>query len=226
MAEYKKPNANKKLQNNKTVRQMLDGTHRSQTKKTVGFSDIDLIKEKQQKREIGDRWTDAKGVVWEQKDGFRVKGADRGDRLQEIREYLAKPKVCPECEVDMTKRLDSKYYNMFTMCMDCSIEKENKMRIAGTWKEFERQHILRNVKAWLKDAEAEKEIVKQQLENTSYVNSDGTLEKWELPYDVVEQKQRIDEGFEKFKLNLLTKYRATDEELLELGIGETNGKDE
>ena len=111
--------------------------------------------------------------------------------------------------------------------MECSVKKETKMRLDGTWKEFERTKVLENVKAWLKDAEAEKEIVKEQMGKTSYVNGDGTLEKWELPYNVKEQQDRLDKGFIQFKKNLLTKYGATETELKELGVAieEQNVKD-
>ena len=36
----------KKLQNVKAIKQMLDGTHKFQTKKTVGFSDADATAQK------------------------------------------------------------------------------------------------------------------------------------------------------------------------------------
>jgi len=223
----KTPKANSKLQNNKAIRQMLEGTHRTQTRKTVGFSDVESSKQKNVKHEVGERWTDANGVTWEQREGYRVKNVDRSERIQSIREYLDKKQMCPNCNEQMTKRLDAKYYNIHKMCMDCSIELEGKMRINGTWKEYERKRILENIKAWLKDAETEKEILKRQIANDSYVNGDGTLEKWELPYNVEEQCKRIEEGFVKFKKELLTQYEATEEELKQFGvvIGENNDKE-
>lgn len=218
--EDKKPHkTSKHLKNNEAIRKMLDGTHHTQTKKTSGWT-----AKSQEKREVGERWTDANGVVWEQRDGFRINGADRFDRMSELREYLKGVTTCPNCNESMTNRNDKKYYNIHKMCMECSITKETKMRIDGTWEAFQRTKLLENVKAWLTDAEAEKEIVKRELEKTSYVNGDGTLEKWELPYDVKEQQDRLDKGFIQFKKNLLTKYGATEKELQELGIetGEEN----
>ena len=44
------------------------------------------------------------------------------------------------------------------------------------------------------------------------------MEKWELPYDVKEQQDRLDKGFIEFKKNLLTKYGATEKELEEFGV--------
>lgn len=220
----KTPKANSKLQNNKAIRQMLDGTHHTQTRKSISTY---VGKQDTQKREVGERWTDDNGVVWEQREGFRIQGVDRAERMAEIREYLAGTSTCPQCKNKMSKRLDKKYYNIHKMCMDCSIEHEHKMRMDGSWKEFERGKMLANIKAWLKDAEIEKNILLEQVGKNTYVNGDGTLEKWELPYDVAEQQQRIENGFQKFKKELLTNYGATEEELsqfIEAQNGENDGK--
>ena len=212
--ENKKPHkTSKHLKNNEAILKMLDGTHASQTKKTSGWT-----AKSQEKREVGERWTDSSGVVWEQRDGFRINGADRFDRMSELQEYLKGATTCPNCNESMTKRNDKKYYNIHKMCMECSITKETKMRYDGTWEAFQRTKVLENVKAWLTDAEAEKEVVKREIGKTSYVNGDGTLEKWELPYDVKEQQDRLDKGFIEFKKNLLTKYGATEKELEEFGV--------
>ena len=67
----------KKLQNVKAVQQMLDGSHKFQTKKTTGFSDAKLVAQKNERHEIGDTWeeTDSTGNIFviEQKDGFRIR---------------------------------------------------------------------------------------------------------------------------------------------------------
>ena len=59
----------KKLKNVKAVKEMVAGTHKSQTKTTVGFGETKTVV----KREVGDRWTDDNGNVWEQKKGYKVK---------------------------------------------------------------------------------------------------------------------------------------------------------
>jgi hypothetical protein len=224
MSKNKKTSkANSKLQNNKAIRQMLDGTHRTQTRKSI--STYVGKNEQQIKREVGERWTDANGVVWEQREGFRIQGVDRAERMHEIRKFLAGADKCPKCDCKMSGRNDKKYYNIHKMCMECGVKKETEMRVNGTWEEYERTKVLENVKAWLNDAQVEMEIVKQQIAQDSYVNSDGRLEKWELPYDVKEQQERIEKGFQQFKKNLLTKYGATEQELEQLGVakGEKDG---
>ena len=54
-----------KLQNIKAINQMLDGTHKFQTKKTVGFSDAQDAAKRSERHDVGDVWeeTDANGVI-------------------------------------------------------------------------------------------------------------------------------------------------------------------
>jgi hypothetical protein len=66
----------KKLQNVKAVQQMLDGSHKFQTKKTTGFSDAKLVAQKNERHTIGDVWeeTDSTGNIFviEQKMAFEL----------------------------------------------------------------------------------------------------------------------------------------------------------
>ena len=50
-----------KLQNIKAIKEMLAGTHKFQTKKTIGFSDAKESAEKNKKRNIGDIWEEKIG---------------------------------------------------------------------------------------------------------------------------------------------------------------------
>ena len=215
MEESKKPHkTSKHLKNNDAIRKMLDGTHHTQTRKSISLWNAKTT----ERHEVGDRWTDANGVEWEQRDGYRVQGIDQLERMQEIQEFLNGEDNCPECEESMTNRLDKKFYGIHKMCMECSIKKETKMKINGTWKAYEQQRVLNNVIAWLKDAEEEKNVVKNELAKTSYVNGDGTMQHWTLPYDVKEKQEEVERQFIQFKHNLLTRYGATEEQLIELGV--------
>lgn len=207
---HKTPNANKKLRNVETIQKMLDGTHKSQTRKTISTY---VGKKDTTKREVGDRWTDSNGVVWEQRDGYRVQGVDRLDRIASVRDYLSIPSECPKCGGSMKHKNDKKFWRMEKQCFNCQIEFETELRRKGEYKDYERKKILDNVNAWLTDASREKEYLKKELAKTSYVNGDGTLEKWDLPYDIEEMKEKIDTDFERFRFNLLKKYGATQEEL-------------
>ena len=138
----------KKLQNVKAIQQMLDGTHKFQTKKTVGFSDA---KSKQyEHREIGDTWeeTDAHGNTYivEQRDGFRIRKTKNSDLFQSVRDELQSFPNCRKetCTCIGTHHLDQKMRKIHGMCFDCVIEMEHELKKAGQYEEYEQNKIREN----------------------------------------------------------------------------------
>ena len=193
-----------KLQNIKAIRQMLDGTHKTQTKKTVGFSDV---KSSETRREVGEVWTDENGVEWEQRAGFKIKKG----KLDEIRELLAKdrmPKDCPECKQPMTKRLDEKFWKLEKRCFDCQVSFEHNLRIEGKYEEYERDKILRNAEAWLAEAEKEAKDLAEVFRNPlTFAGADGSIEKWSGGMSGEEVADKIEKEFEMFKENFIEKLK-------------------
>lgn len=188
----------KKLKNVKAVREMIAGTHKSQTKTNVSFGE----KKTFVKREVGERWTDDDGTLWEQKKGYKVKLG----KLSELRQDLNKFPNCKKeiCTCTNPKRNDIKMKTIHGMCFDCVIEMEHKLKIEGKYEEYEREKIFANMKSWLKGAEVEKEALKTALK-AKFVNEDGSIEEWnEMSWDEVEKK--IDNEFRLFKENYLKKW--------------------
>ena len=188
----------KKLKNVKAVKEMIAGTHKSQTKTNVSFGE----KKTFVKREVGDRWTDDDGTLWEQKKGYKVKLG----KLSELRQNLNKFPNCKKeiCTCTNPKRNDIKMKTIHGMCFDCVIEMEHTLKIEGKYEEYEREKILANMKSWLKGAEVEKEALKTALK-AKFVNEDGSIEEWnEMSWDEVEKK--IDNEFRLFKENYLKKW--------------------
>ena len=198
-----------KLNNIRAIRQMLDGTHRMQTKKAVSFSES-FDKEKYQKREVGDVWTDEKGVEWEQRAGFKIKKG----KLDEIRDMLIAnrmPATCPKCNQPMTKRLDEKFWKLEKRCFDCQIDFEHNLRIEGKFHEYERNRILQNAEAWLADAEKDaKEIIETFRNPLTFANADGTFEEWAGGKSAEEVAEQIEKEFNEFKTNFLEKLKTTE----------------
>ena len=188
----------KKLKNVKAVREMIAGTHKTQTKTNVSFGE----KKTFVKREVGDRWTDDDGTLWEQKKGYKVKLG----KLSELRQNLNKFPNCKKeiCTCTNPKRNDIKMKTIHGMCFDCVIEMEHKLKIEGKYEEYEREKVFANMKSWLKGAEVEKEALKTALK-AKFVNEDGSIEEWnEMSWDEVEKK--IDNEFRLFKENYLKKW--------------------
>ena len=130
-----------KLQNMRAVRQMLDGTHKTQSSTTVGFAGNEKANEP--KRQIGDVWKDEKGEEWEQRAGFKIKKG----KLDEIRQIInanKMPAECPKCHEPMTKRLDAKFWKLENQCLDCHVDFEHQLRIEGKYEQYEKDRILKN----------------------------------------------------------------------------------
>jgi hypothetical protein len=124
----------KKLQNVKAVQQMLDGSHKFQTKKTMGFSDAKLVAKKNERHVVGDTWEESDLVgnkfIIEQRDGFRIKKTKNSKIFQEIRDDLQSFPACRKeiCTCSGTHPIDKKMQIIHKMCFDCVIDMEHEMK--------------------------------------------------------------------------------------------------
>jgi hypothetical protein len=201
----------KKLQNVKAIQQMLDGTHKFQTKKTHGFSDAESKGKQTEHRNVGDIWeeTDVNGntYVIEQREGFRIRKTKNSDIFQSIRDEL---QSFPNCKKDVctcigTHQLDQKMRKIHGMCFDCVIEMEHELKKQGTYQEYEQNKIRENALAWLRDAERDVELLKQAYTQAQEFvsNSDGITETWTAKMTAEEFDQTIQKQFEEFKTKFL-----------------------
>lgn len=188
-----------KLKNVKAVKEMLGGEHKTQTKKTVSFADKVI-----ERREVGETWTDDKGQKWEQRNGYKVKVG----KLSKLREEL---KSFPNCNKETCTciepgQADLKMKAIHGMCLNCVVEMEHKLKLNGEYEEYERKKMLANAEAWLKQAELEKEVLKTTLK-ASFVNEDGSIEKWKEGMTEDELMEKIDKEFETFRENFIGKLK-------------------
>ena len=198
----------KKLQNIKAVKQMLDGTHSFQTKKTHGFSDAKQKAEKNKRRDIGETWEEKIGntvYIIEQQDGFRVK-KPKNSVSKEIRDYL---NSYPNCKKDCCKTtfgpVDEKMRVIHGMCLDCVIDMEHELKKQGKYEEYERQKMTENAKSWLRKAEQDVNMLKEAYTQTSstVMNADGHVEHWSAKMTSEEFEEKIQNEFSKFKTKFL-----------------------
>tara|TARA_R110000803_G_scaffold42850_9_gene91787 strand:+ start:2144 stop:2782 length:639 start_codon:yes stop_codon:yes gene_type:complete len=201
--------AEDKLQNVKAVRQMIDGTHKSQTRKTHGFSDAAATAKRNEKHEIGDIWeeTDPKsGTVWKitQFDGFRSKVPANSVR-EEINEILNVPKTCPTCDQKMKdvdeEHLNLKMYFIHKKCFSCVIKEETLIKAQGkeAWEDYSRKKMLANAKSWMSDVDKEVEELKKAVTETYWQNADGRSE----DIDVSAYMKKIDSDYQSLKEEIL-----------------------
>lgn len=203
-----------KLQNIKAIEQMIDGSHKFQTKKTVGFSDAKSAAEKASKRKIGDVWEEVDPItgavaIVEQKDGFRIRKTKNSDTMQSVRDYL---RTFPNCQKDTCtcikpSHLDEKMRKVNGMCYDCTIEFEHELKNNGEFETYAREKVRNNALSWLDQAEQEVEILKKAYTEVSKVviNGDGLTENVEAKMTPEEFESTIEENFKLFKADFLKK---------------------
>lgn len=203
----------KKLQNIKAINQMLDGTHKFQTKKTVGFSDATKSAKRNEHRKIGDVWeeSDVNGITYviEQKDGFRIKKTKNSEVFQSIRDEIRSFPNCRKetCTCIGTHPLDLKMRGIHGMCFDCVIEMEHEMKASGEFDEYARNKVRENALAWLQDAERDVEMLKKAYTQASQfvTNGNGELESYAAKMTPEEFDQTIQKEFDKFKKQFMNK---------------------
>jgi hypothetical protein len=192
-----------KLQNIKAIRQMIDGSHRTQTRKTFGYE----RKKDSSTRKVGDIWEETLPnghvIEWEQKQGYRVRRAKNMKVLLDLQEELKKyPNCYPDCSKKKYTAHDEQIKKAHGMCLDCLSRYETELKITGKFKDYERKTTRSYMEDFFREAEKEKEIIKRTLEDLNYVEEDGNTEKW-IFENKEEFLQKIDTDFEKLKEKIL-----------------------
>ena len=204
----------KKLQNVKAIQQMLDGTHKFQTKKIVGFSDAEDAAKKNERHDVGDIWEEKdpiSGVIYivEQREGFRIKKTNNADVLQGVRDDIRAFPNCRKetCTCAGTHHLDKKMKVIHGMCFDCTIEMEHELKKAGTFNAYAYNKMRENALAWLQSAERDVEMLKEIYTQASkfVTNSDGITETWSAKMSPEEFEQTIQSDFNKYKEEFIEK---------------------
>ena len=131
----------------------------------------------------------------------KTESGDKISRLSDVMKEARMPMFCPKCDIIMKKRLDNKFWNMYGHCFDCQIKIENKMRIDGTYEEWEKEKIKQNKISFIK----EQIQAIEEWRNTkapTWFNNVGVNtpeleeEKWDI--DVEKIKQEADDALEKY----------------------------
>jgi len=196
-----------KLKNTLAIQQMLAGEHKLQTRLSVQVPEIGKTKIEIPKL-IGSRWIDEYGNEIEQKDGYTVNYGLRGkDLSKDLRDTINSFQNClekeqgNECKKNWINIIpqDLKFKAKTQRCMDCQIAFEHKLKISGEYELYEAKKVLENAKSWFKEAEQDKEKIKDSYRNIGFVeDADGGVEKW-VDTNLEERLIMIDNEFEKFR---------------------------
>jgi hypothetical protein len=161
--------------------------------------------EASKKREIGEVWTDADGVTWEQQSWGRLQQSTLTDTMAEVRNWLQKQKECKNESCVKTKfgYTDKQLIKKTGYCVDCLVDREAVIKTDGLWIEYSQYRMAQNMISHgnevllqlhqaLRDAKDEYEIV----------NEDGSIEKWKMEKSVDELKAEITEDIAKINSEL------------------------
>jgi len=190
-----------KLNNIKAVKEMLGGEHKTQTKKTISFTDKIV-----ERREVGETWIDDKNQKWEQRNGYKVKIGKMAKLREELKSFPNCNTENSSCNCTEPGQADLKMKAIHGMCLNCVVEMEHNLKMNGKYEEYERKKMLSNAEAWLKQAELEKEVLKTTLK-ASFVNEDGSIEEWAEGMSEAELVNKIDKDFEKFRTDFIGKLK-------------------
>lgn len=142
------------------------------SKIVVGFNG-----ETQVTRQEGDEWQDGEGNTWIRMKGYNMKKG----KLDSARI----PLWCPKCNVIMNHRWDTKMYNLQGQCFDCTIKSETEMRRNGTWVAHEEKLLRSREIGYLRDVLVELREAYTTISNSEFVNSNGTIERWNVDIDLI-----------------------------------------
>lgn len=171
------------------IRNIIQKKFGDRTKIIAGFEQSEQIKKE------GDIWEEH-GKEWTIKNGVKVSISS----IDNIRDFLKIPLWCPECGGHLKHSADKKIYKIYNHCLDCQIKKETKMKMEGSFEEYEKQVINSNLKSMVSDVEASIKDYLGADANITILTSDGTVEDWagkENKAKIVEDVQKQTEEIKK-----------------------------
>jgi len=208
-----------KLQNIKAVNELLAGSHKSQTKKSIYTG---VIKTEISENNVIERFDNGKPKVWietstagtktrvTQHDGFKSREPENSI-LKTVQDVLTVPKKCPKCKTVMRnheKRLNFKFWFKRKMCFGCVLSEERNIQMQGkkAWDDYQNKIMSANAEAWFNDTDKEVEILKTQTKETYYQNADGKFGEMDISSII----NKIDEDYKNLKETLREKFAEND----------------
>jgi len=151
-------------------------------------------------REEGEVWEDSSGKKWTMKNGIKQTVTKLDDAKT--------PWWCPKCNKPLNHRLDIKFWRIRGYCLDCHISHEAEIRKQGpeAWERYEKNTMLRNYIAALKDNIVELQHYYDTFSKPEYLIMDEhekkvlMLEKWDVDVDTV--KADIQKDIDQLKKHL------------------------
>lgn len=208
-----------KLKNVKAIKDMLAGTHKSQTRQTFyyGKTSTEILEEN-----IIEKDENGKPKIWieidpitksktriTQYEGWKSKESEAGYLVRKVLKTLEMPSKCPVCGNGMygtEKRLNEKFWNGQKQCFDCIVKFETKLRNdPEKWDKYQREKMYENAKSFFIDADGDIIGLEKMLtEATNSVqNADGDIESYAAATTKKKFKDTILKEYKKYKKRTL-----------------------
>ena len=150
------------------MRNIITKDYSAKTQSQVGYSKEYI------ERNEGDIWEE-NSKTWTIKNGIKMTVS----KLDDIKKILQLPLICPKCSKHMKNfELNKKMYSIHKMCFDCVFEFETKLKMLGTYKEYERNIIDKGLDVYIKELEDFLLELALNDNNESFVTEAGDIEKW------------------------------------------------
>jgi len=180
------------------VRDKIQGKFFNKSKIQVSMMDTNPDTTAKNNLKVGEEYTDSDGKVW-----YRSKTGTLRNK-SDVGKYTM-PFFCPKCSKIMRGKADIKMWNIHQKCMNCVAEIETKMRIDGTYQEYEEKKVKANIKSWIKDMESlledwDKDQAQEKLQ--FLMNSSGEMETWDTSKTENKDKTRLEEVLQEVKTKL------------------------
>jgi hypothetical protein len=149
------------------MRNIITKNHGDRTGVQVGYTPEYI------ERKEGDIW-EVDGKQWTIKNGIK----QTTTKLDGIRKRVTMPLTCPNCKQAMINRLDKVMYPIHSICFDCVIKHETKLKIEGKFEEYQINMNKQSLAYHLKEMEnALLELLMSNSEE-SFVTEAGDIETW------------------------------------------------
>ena len=169
------------------MRNLVTGKYKAKTATQIGY------KKTNTKRKEGEVWEE-KGKTWTIKNGVR----QNITKLDSLRKVVRTPLCCPRCGNRMIKKLDKKIYKLRKICFDCNLTDEHRMRLEGTYDQYERDTINKKLDTVLQNA---KDYFDKFIEDVDkdYITESGLKEDWSGGLNKEQYRKLADIEIEKLK---------------------------
>ncbi len=209
------------LKNIDAIKNMLAGTHRTQTRQSFYMGDT-ARSERQKHRADGEEWEEVElgtGILkkWKQVGNTKVRVSGTSGILEELQKYKKQFINCPKdvCTCTAPTRIDLKFKSKMGKCEECVVTEETLLK-ATNRTEFDRYAIdkmRQNAESYFNDLSAElEEKIQHMMDGISFTNSDGSVDKWDTT-DALKVANRLREDLEEYKKLVMDGFAKKEEEL-------------